>query len=426
MCFTDVYRLCLKLWNAKIKVEPLIVLYLFTWSFYLPLYQQYYYSRFGSSLLENTSFPFPNDSQSFCLNDSQIEKYGGHSKSILVQSLSNSLVTYGQLANRLPSILIVLIIGPISDWFGRKPVLLASAIGLVLQAVLAVLITVLKLSPYWFIVANFATGMCGDLTGILAGAFAYVSDVSSKKWRSFRIGFACAMFEVGVALGSFLCGLWLSQSNCNFVHPMWLVLACSIGLVAWILILVRESLSKKDKAEARRKNPRLYTSFVNGLKLFLCKKRVVWIRWTAILILDFVFINAIGNQLIAVFFLKTPPFDVSPVIIGIYQALISVSSGVCATGVIFVMSVVLELPDSFNALLGLIFQCAANVLMGFARTNLQIFFSKYLKCTHAVAIFCSFMCAVAIVQGVQVLCLASLRTILSKLVSAEEQGMFIE
>lgn len=376
--FSTVRRFLVALWNAKIKVEPLIFLYLFTWSFYFPLYEQYYYVRFGSEVLKNTTFPLLNGSDTFCLNSSVIEKYGGEDKSLLVQSQSNHLVTYGQLANRLPSIFIVIIIGPLSDRFGRKPVLLASAVGLVLQSIVAVVITSSNLNPYFFILSNFLTGVCGDITGILAGGFAYVSDVSSTSWRTFRIGVVCSLFEVGVALGTFLCGYWLSSSHCNFIPPMWLVLVCSVAIVLWILVLVRESLKKEDKIKAKEKHPRLYTSFLEGLKLFVCKgtQKSMWKLWAAIIILDVAFINAIGNQLVAVFFLKTPPLDASPLVIGVYQALISVSSGVCATLVIAVISVVLNFPDSFSVLLGLVFQCSANILMGFAKTNIQVFSSK--------------------------------------------------
>ena len=157
---------------------------------------------------------------------------------------------------------------------------------------------------------------------------------------------------------------------------MWLVLGCSIGIVAWILILVRESLTDEDKVKAKETHPHLYTVFLNGLKLF-AKGPSLWKRWAAVITLDLLFINAIGNSLVNVYFLKAPPFDAEPVTIGIYQGLISLSSAVCASVVIFVTSVVLKFPDSANAFLGVFFQFAANMLMGFARTNLEIYFSKY-------------------------------------------------
>ncbi len=375
---TQMKHLFLAIWNAKVKVEPMVFLYLFVWSFYLPLYQQYYYVRFGTDVLKNTTFPLLNGSQSYCLNTSQILKYAGPSNVHHVQSLSNQLLTYGQLANRIPSIIIVIIIGPLSDMYGRKPVLLSAAIGMALQSVLAVVVTTYNLNPYWFIPANFLTGVCCDITGILAGSFSYVSDISSKKWRAFRIGLTCCMYEVGVALGSYLCGLWLTKSNCNFVYPMWLVLGCSILVVVWILILVKESLNKQERAKAKEKHPQLYAAFLSGLKLFFYRKSSVWKRWAAIMTLDLLFMNAIGNSLIIVFFLKSPPFDANPDTIGIYQALISVSSGVCASAVIFVTSIVLKIPDSGNALLGVLFQFAANILMGFSKTNMEIYISKFL------------------------------------------------
>ena len=376
MIQAQIKHLFAAIWNSKIKVEPMVFLYLFIWSFYSPLYQQYYYVKFGTSLLINTTFPFLNGSQSYCLNSSQILKYAGQVQLNSVQSLSNHLLTYGQVVNRIPSIIIVVIIGPLSDRYGRKPVLLTAAIGMTLQSILAVVITTQSLNPYWFIPANFVTGVCGDITGILAGAFSYVSDVSSKKWRAFRIGVTCAMFEAGVATGSYLCGLWLTKSSCNFVYPMWLILACSIFIVFWILILVQESLKECDKAKAKETHPQLYAVFFNGLKLFACKERTVWKRWAAVITLDLLFFNAIGNSLVIVFFLKSPPFDADPLTIGIYQALISVSSGVCASVVILVTSVILKIPDSANVFLGVFFQFVANMLMGFARTKIEIYMSK--------------------------------------------------
>ena len=115
----------------------LIFLSFFSRFLYIPLYEQYYFVRFGSDLLQNTSYVFPNGStSSFCLNSSVIDNFAGQDSHKVVEKYSNNLVLYGQIAARVPSMIIVLIMGPLSDHFGRKPVLISSLIGTTLQAVM--------------------------------------------------------------------------------------------------------------------------------------------------------------------------------------------------------------------------------------------------------------------------------------------------
>ena len=154
------------IYNSKVfKIEPLLFLYTFSTLFFIPLYQQYYFVRFGSDLLRNTSFPFPNGS--FCLNSSLVDKYAGHNAHKAIESLSSNLLLYGQLAVRIPGMITVLIVGPLSDRFGRKVVLLLALFGSLLQSVLAFFIIWFHLDPYFFILANLFTGLGGDFTGIL-------------------------------------------------------------------------------------------------------------------------------------------------------------------------------------------------------------------------------------------------------------------
>ena len=100
----------------------------------------------------------------------------------------------------------ILVLGPLSDHFGRKPILLLTLFGVLLQGVVAVIIVRFNLSPYYFILAYFLTGICGDHTGFLAAVFAYTADVSSLKWRTFRIGVIEATLAIGKGVSQFLNG----------------------------------------------------------------------------------------------------------------------------------------------------------------------------------------------------------------------------
>ena len=367
------------IYNSKVfKIEPLLFLYTFSTLFFIPLYQQYYFVRFGSDLLRNTSFPFPNGS--FCLNSSLVDKYAGHNAHKAIESLSSNLLLYGQLAVRIPGMITVLIVGPLSDRFGRKVVLLLALFGSLLQSVLAFFIIWFHLDPYFFILANLFTGLGGDFTGVLAGSFSYIADVSSPKWRTFRIGFIECMLALGGALGQFLSGYLLNVTDCNFLPIMSVVVVCCLASLLWIILLVPESLSREERLKLIAEKPTAIQVGLRGLKMFLGRvpQYPAWKLWVVILILNLPLLNVEGYNLISVYFLKAPPFDLNASTIGILQSIHSIAQAVGVTLVLFSFSVALRLPDSVTAFVGISFQLVANVLTGFASRTYQLYFSKWL------------------------------------------------
>ena len=365
-------------WSKVFKVEPLIFLYMFSRIFYTPLYEQYYFFKFGSDLLQNTSFPFPNGS--FCLNSSLVDKYYGKDGHKIVETYSNNLVLYGHLASRIPAMITVLILGPLSDRFGRKPILFLSLFGALLQGAFSIAIIGFNLSPYYFIVANFLSGIGGDFTGLLAGAFSYIADVSSLKWRTFRIGMIEGMLALGGALGQFLCGYWLNQTNCYFLPLMGFDAACALVALLWVIFFIPESLTREERLERIANKPNAAQVALQGLKMFLGRvpQYSTWKLWAAVVMLNLPLFNTAGNIIIGVFFLKAPPFDVDATLIGIFQALTSVTRSLSVTLVLFSFSVALRMPDGASAFVAISFQLVANILMGLARTNIQVYFSKLL------------------------------------------------
>ena len=374
---TKPWRIYPFIYRSKLfKIEPLLIMYMFSRFFFIPLFQQYFFVRFGSDLLENTSFPFPNGS--FCLNSSAIDKYDGNKGHKIVETYSNNLVLYVQLAVRIPGMITILILGPLSDQFGRKPILLLSLLGTLLQGIVAIVIVGFNLSPYYFILASFLTGICGDFTGLLAGAFSYIADVSTPKWRTFRIGMVEGMLALGGAVGQFVSGYWLNQFNCYFLPLVGFGTAVTLAALLWVTFFVPESLTRDERLERVANKPKGAKAALQGLRMFLGRvpQYSAWKLWAAVVMLNLPLFNTEGNLLISVFFLKAPPFDVDATIIGIFQALTSVARAVSVTLVLFSFSVALRMPDGASALVGISFQLAANTLMGFAKTDIQVYFSK--------------------------------------------------
>ena len=374
------FRACVVLYRCKlITVEPLIFLFMLARHLYTPLYEQYYYVQYASQILQNTSFPFPN--ASFCLNSSEVDSYAGNGSFKRVEALSNNLVVYGQIANRIPSMIVTIFVSSLSDRFGRKPLLLLGTVGSSLGAVLSVLIVYFHLNPYYFILANFISGVTGDGYVILAGGFAYVADISSHKWRGLRIGIIEGVLAIGSAAGPISAGYWLQWNNCNFIPPLCLYTGCNVVSGLYVLCCLPESLTKQERKELALRNPKGCKSVLQGFGVFLGfvpqYRHSVWKLWVATFVACLLTFNAIGYYLTVIYFLKAPPFDIDAQMVGLYQGTYYMSRTVSNTVLMAIFSAV-KLPEAAIALIAVAFNGGCNLLTGFSRRVYQVYIGMHI------------------------------------------------
>ena len=370
-------RACCKFRQARlVTVEPFIFLFMFSMFMRIQLYEQYYYVSYGTVILQNTSFPFPNDS--FCLNSSEVDYYAGNGSYKTVETWSDNLVVYANIASHIPSIIVTILLGPISDKFGRKPVLFLAALGTMLEGVATTFIMYFKLSPYFMIGSYFLGGMFGSFTAVLAASFSYISDVSSDKWRGFRIGLAEAIISVGGACGQFSLGFWLQWNNCDFIQPMLLFTATNVAGIFYILICIPESLSKRERMENVENTPKGFKSLVHGIKIYLgsIPEYSAWKLWAATLVAGIMLFNVAGTSYASVYFLKSPPFDTDTLTIGIYESVRSISRGLSNTLLMGLFSA-LRMPEAAIAIIAVLFSGGCNLLTGFSKKLWQLFASEF-------------------------------------------------
>jgi DHA1 family tetracycline resistance protein-like MFS transporter len=139
------------------------------------------------------------------------------------------------------------LLGTLSDRFGRRPVLILSAIGLGLDYIIMALAPTLA----WLFVGRILSGICASSYPTAA---AYVADVTPPEKRAASYGMIGAAFGVafilGPALGGVLGGLGLRT-------PFWASAAMSLTSAAYGLFVLPESLRKEVRKPVswRRANP---------------------------------------------------------------------------------------------------------------------------------------------------------------------------
>ncbi len=145
------------------------------------------------------------------------------------------------------------VLGALSDRFGRRPVILASNLGLGLSYV------VMALAPSlaWLFAARSISGV---MAASVSTAQAYVADVTTPEKRAASMGLLGIAFGLGFILGPAIGGL-LGHYDPRL--PFWAAGACSLLNAAYGWFVLPESLPRDRRSEFkwRRANP------VGSLKL---------------------------------------------------------------------------------------------------------------------------------------------------------------
>lgn len=362
-----------------ITVEPVLYLYFFARYLYYPLIQQYIFWRYGNDRLQNTSFPFPNGS--FCITKKELDGYGANGTGDDVEESANFLVLYGQIANTLPSILAAIGFGSFSDYFGRRPAMIIVSLGAALQGLGIIAIIQFQLNMYFYLLTNVISGVTGGMATMLTLGFSYIADVTTIQQRTWRIGIAESMMFIGEAVAQGAGGYWLQQLNCYFERPMWVYVGCQMLIVAYVLLLLPESMSRAERLEKTNKRSSSFQAVIQGIRIFLgCDVQgySIWRLWAALLSMCIVILNRVGSRQITTFFLLTDPLNWDPTKIGIYGLLNRLCQGISLIFILPVL-VLIGFSDTVIAFIGLTFSCGTSIFTGFITRTWEMFLGEFIQ-----------------------------------------------
>ncbi len=376
-------RPCAWYWKFRKKrfltVEPVMFLYMFGVSLLGITTSQYVFNRFGQE--EYAKYGYDGFTMPTCISKDDLERHTNRSETgEEVQEMSSVFTLMNGLSEQLPSIVAVLLCGPISDRVGRKPlIVLIASTACVLGAVMVVLVHFDR-DLYYFFPLSFVNGLSGSISGMVTATYSYIADVSSTKWLTTRLGILEAMMFGGLTLSAAVVGVWLRQTNCEFTMMYLIYIVCNLLIVLYTLLFLPESLTSEQRRERTREQRRgLFSVIIRGIKVFVVRQYSRWRLWFGLVSMAILYILTYGSITIMIYYLLNEPLEWDVGLIGIYQSLYFFLHGFSLL-VIFPVMVVLGVPDTLLLLGGTVVSIVGFFLTGFVRTTWEMFAGKVRCC----------------------------------------------
>ena len=297
-----------------------------------------------------------------------------------VQTEASHWLLYLNIASGVPSILVSLFYGGLSDQLGRRLFILLPVLGTAFNAIIILLVVyfsnVLPLS--FLLVGAVATGLLGNFSVVNFAVYSYASDVSSVTGRTTQIGVLESMTYLGGTLSLVLGGVWITRSN-TFAPPFWCVVACNLAVLVYVLVALPESWKIRHVSTSGLNKVRsVCTSIGRNLAGFFSLFATSW-RLSVLMITYFVVeINFLGISDVVIFYSLGEPLCWRPNFIGYFLALKVFLNGMASLFLLPLFSVV-GIPDTVIILFGLVSGAAALVTMGLAKRTWIMFLGKWIN-----------------------------------------------
>ena len=362
-------------WRGRLFfIEVYMTLALLLYMNSVQIVQQYIFQTLAREALSNTpNYTAPNES--VCLDQDLIVSATGSNDSIIqIQQKTNSLAMYLEIVRLGLSAVMALIFGSLSDIVGRKPVQAICLFGLALCCGVQVAVIELQLNMYILIAAAGINGCFGGLASILGVSFAAVSDVTSKKWRTLRMGTTESAIGFGKMSSYLMVYYWINYNGCDFKYPAYSLLG--IASLAFIyLMCLPESLPPKEK----RKDGG-FKRIASGAYVFVNPRFPNWVKvWVCVALISIQGFCAVGMGQIINYYLHNKPLEWTYDFIGIYGLVTSVSHIVT---LIVVLPLLMALPipepilNPFIIVFAALVAIGTNAMMATVKTDWEMFVGK--------------------------------------------------
>lgn len=396
-CFSQ-FNWCMACYESKIiSVEPIVFMIMFAVYLQKIVFELYAFNLF--SRIKADGYPLNHDVcySTPSLNNATVmkNKYGYYGNwnnrtGDMVETETGLLIMTVGIASGVLSIIGTLMLGPFSNYLGRKAALVTIIAGMLLQAILTSIIIMANLNVYLFVLAFAFRSLTGGVAGIYTVSYSYVTEVSSntkRKWHAVRIGIIETLSFLAVSLGFIFGGLSIDILNCNFEIPAYLCIGCLVSAFLYGLVGTPGSYDSVFAMPTNKQSPlpkaktEVFTgpkSVIYGMFMLVRKQSPHSKMWLTLIVMMITVINSTGMSAIITLFLLNEPLAWSPLYIGSYLGTIEF-----VRGLVLVVMLPWLLSSGMNDItivtLSMLLTISMNVALGFVKHPWQLFLGKNLR-----------------------------------------------
>ncbi|CAD6234912.1 GSCOCG00007759001-RA-CDS [Cotesia congregata] len=159
----------------------------------------------------------------------------------IVQPYASNVIMCRSLIESILSAFLILFLGPWSDKFGRKPLMISACIVLICKYVILSVLSNFDENPWMFLIASVPYGLLGN--SLLLTTFCYIADSTEPDKRAWSLACLQTCVTIGIVIGTFT-GPWIfKQLGYTFVFAIAAVF-CAFALV-YIIFLISETVENE-------------------------------------------------------------------------------------------------------------------------------------------------------------------------------------
>ncbi|KOC63079.1 Proton-coupled folate transporter [Habropoda laboriosa] len=119
----------------------------------------------------------------------------------LIQPKATLILMTKSIVESVIPALLSLFLGPWSDVYGRKPIMVLGYIGTSLTYLIVSFISIFDISPWFLLIAYIPYACLGGFCIILLGTICYITDISDEQERGWQLAYMQVLISVGILTG---------------------------------------------------------------------------------------------------------------------------------------------------------------------------------------------------------------------------------